>query len=84
MADLKKEFQYYLDHQAELVSKYNGRVLVIKGEQVIGVYDNDLEALEETQKEYELGTFLIQKCSEGSDDYTVTFHSRVGIPYATV
>ena len=27
---LKKEFQYYLDNQDELVKKYNHRFLVIK------------------------------------------------------
>ena len=36
---LEKEFTYYLDHQSELVEKYNGKFLVIKGEDVIGVYD---------------------------------------------
>ena len=84
MADLKKEFQYYLDNQSELVKKYNGRVLVIKNEQVIGDYDNETDAVIETQKKHELGTFLVQKCSEGNGDYTITFHSRVGSFHATV
>ena len=38
---LEKEFQYYLDHQAELAEQYEGKILVIKGEQVIGVYDDE-------------------------------------------
>jgi len=32
---LGKEFDYYIAHQDELVKKYNGKVLVIKGEQVM-------------------------------------------------
>lgn len=74
---LNKEFNYYLNNQDELVKKYNGKYIVIVGENVIGIYDSDVEALCETEKTHELGTFLIQKCTPGKDDYTQIFHSRV-------
>lgn len=74
---LKKEFDYYLKNQSDLVEKYNGKYIVIVGEKVVGVYDSDADALIESQKKYELGTFLIQKCTPGTNDYTQTFHTRV-------
>lgn len=74
---LNKEFQYYLDNQSELVKKYNNRFVVIIGENVVGDYDSHEQALYDSMKKYELGTFLIQKCTEGNDAYTQTFHSRV-------
>ena len=74
---LEKEFQYYLDNQEELVKKYNGKFIVIKGSEILGAFDSELEAYEETSKTHELGTFLIQKCEPGSDSYTQTYHSRV-------
>lgn len=74
---LVREFEYYLENQQELVRQYNGKYIVIIGETVVGSYEKQDQALFETQKEYELGTFLIQKCSIGSEDYTQTFHSRV-------
>ncbi|MDR0971069.1 MAG: DUF5678 domain-containing protein [Bacteroidales bacterium] len=74
---LEKEFKYYLDNQDELVKKYNNKYIVIVGEEVIGAYDSDADALFETEKTHQLGTFLIQKCTPGPDDYTQTFHSRV-------
>jgi hypothetical protein len=74
---LDKEFQYYLDNQSNLVRKYNGRYIVIVGEQIIGDYDNYSQALSHSLKKYEKGTFLVQKCSPGDKDYTLTFHSRV-------
>lgn len=74
---LAKEFQYYIDHQDELVRKYNGKYIVIKGTAVLGAYDNELEAVTQTSKDHELGTFLVQKCAPGSENYTQTFHSRV-------
>ena len=77
MDSLKKEFEYYLEHQDELVKKYNGKFIVIEDCQVIGEYDSRLEAVEKTSKKYELGTFLVQKCEPGSESYTQTYHSRV-------
>lgn len=73
---VKDEFQYYLDHQAELVKQYNGKVLVIKNKHVIGVYNTIQEAYDKTTQEHEIGTFLIQKCTPGDKDYSQTFHSR--------
>ena len=74
---LDKEFKYYIDNQTELLKKYKGRVVVIKGEQVVGDYDNYEDALFDSAEKFELGTFLIQECTEGEDAYTQTFHSRV-------
>ncbi len=82
MADspLKREFEYYLAHQPELVEKYNGRFIVIKDQTVIGDYDDQIAAVRETSKKHKLGTFLVQKVSPGNLDYTQTFHSRVAFP----
>lgn len=74
---LEKEFNYYLANQAELVKKYKGKYIVIKGETVIGSYDAEDVAFFETEKEHETGTFLIQLCEPGEGSYTQTFHSRV-------
>ena len=76
---LEKEFTFYLEHQDELVEKYNGRFIVIKDCKVIGVFDSELEAVEKTAEKYELGTFLVQKCEPGIESYTQTYHSRVAL-----
>ncbi len=77
MEKLEKEFNYYLEHQDELIKEYNGKFIVIKDDAVIGEYESELEAVEETSKRHELGTFLVQKCVPGSESYTHTYHSRV-------
>lgn len=77
--NLEKEFEYYLEHQDELVEKYNGKFIVIKDCNVIGVFESELEAVEETAKQHELGSFLVQKCEPGTDSYTQTYHSRVAL-----
>ena len=73
---LDKEFDYYLGHQDALVAEYNGKVVVIKDCTVMGAYDSPIEAVTETQKFHELGTFLVQAVSPGPDSYTRS-HSRV-------
>ena len=77
MEKLEKEFNYYLEHQDELVEKYNGKFVVIRDCNVIGAFDSELEAIEKTTEQYELGTFLVQKCEPGSQSYSATYHSRV-------
>jgi ABC-type phosphate/phosphonate transport system ATPase subunit len=74
---LEKEFEYYIAHQAELVQQYNGKIIVIKDQKVIGAFDNEIEAINETSKVHPVGTFLVHKCEPGEQNYTMTFHSRV-------
>ncbi len=74
---LEQDFQYYKDHQAEFVEKYDGKFIVLKNQAVIGVYENEIQAYEETKKAEKLGTFLIQHVSAGEEGYTQTFYSRV-------
>ena len=73
---LEKEFQFYLAHQKELLVKYEGKFIVIIGDEVVGSYDSFEEALSTSQEKYQMGTFLIQQCLPGEDSYTQTFHTR--------
>ena len=74
---LKQEFQYYLDHQEELVKEHLNKFLVIREQKVVGVYDSKQEAYNEATSKYEMGTFLIQQCLPGTLGHTQTFHSQV-------
>lgn len=77
MAVLEKEFNYYINNQRDLVKKYEGKVIVIVDSKVVGVFDSELEAVREASKKYKLGSFLVQVCAPGKENYTQTYHSRV-------
>lgn len=77
---LRDEFHYYLEHQADFVKKYDGKVIVLKNHEVLGAYETELDAIAEARKLHEPGTFMVQKVSEGEEDYTVTIHSPVFPP----
>ena len=76
-AILKDEFEFYLKNQKKLANEYSGKFIVIKGRKVIGVYDSEIKAVEETSKKEPIGTFLVQKCEHGDESITQTFHSRM-------
>ncbi|MEK6406254.1 MAG: hypothetical protein AABN34_04745 [Acidobacteriota bacterium] len=67
-----KELAFFIDNQEKLVEQYKGKILVIKNDEIIGVYGTPLEAYLESQKTHELGTFMIQACEPGPDAYSVT------------
>ncbi len=74
---LQQEFKFYIEHQDEMVKKYDGKFIVIKDGVVLGAFDDELTAVTETQQAHELGTFLVQRVSPGDSAYSQTFHSRV-------
>jgi len=74
---LNRQFEYFLSHRAELLERYNGRVVVIHDQEVEGDFDSEIEALKAASKKFEDGTFLVQRIAPESDSFTQTFHSRV-------
>ena len=67
-----KNYLYFINNRNSLYREYGNKFLAIKEEKVIGVYDSLEEALTETLKTEELGTFLVQECVE-SDEMCINF-----------
>ena len=74
---LEREFRYYLNNQARLAEVYDEKYIVIVGHDVIGSYETEDEAVVQTLKDHELGTFLVQQCSSDPNSTLQVFHSRV-------
>jgi hypothetical protein len=70
-----RDFNWFLEHQDELVRLYDGKFIVIKDGVVIGSYDDQFLAARETSKTHPLGTFVVQRCEAGPECYTVTLYS---------
>ena len=77
--ELKEAFEFYLANQDEMVEKYCGKVVAIKNGKVLGAYDDELAAINDTKKTHKLGTFIVQRVSEGDEAYTITINSP-GVP----
>lgn len=64
--DLQRERAYYLAHHDILSQLYDGQVIVIKGEVVLGAYDDAAWAAPKTRKRYAGGAFLVEKVAAGA------------------
>jgi len=74
---LEREFKFYKDNKENFDKLYDGKFIAIIGEEVTGVFDDELTAYSETKKEHAVGTFLIQQCSSKADNHVQRYHSRV-------
>jgi hypothetical protein len=72
---LKKDLEWYIQNQQELSEKYNGKILLIVNQKLIGVFDSMQDAYAAAMKTYTLGTFTLQPCSPDADSYTLTLYS---------
>ena len=75
MGTLDKEFQFYLANKKRFLDEHEGKFLVIRGEKVIGVFEDKVKAIDKTREKFPLGTFLVQHIKKGK----IVFHSRVRV-----
>jgi len=54
------ENQFYEENRETFRDKYLGKRVVIVKNKILGAYDTDSEAIDETSKTMELGTFCIK------------------------
>ena len=74
---LDEEFEYYLQNREQFIRQYPNKFIVIKGNKVLGAYDDKFDAIKETAMSEELGTFLVQLCSAENSSINQVFHSRL-------
>jgi hypothetical protein len=72
---LTKNLAWYIANQQELSAKYDGKILLIVDQKLIGAFDSMAEAYASALKTYTLGAFTLQPCSPGPDSYTLTIYS---------
>jgi hypothetical protein len=72
---LKKNLDWYIANQKELAAKYNGKILLIVDQRLVGAFDDMAAAYTEASKSYAVGTFTLQPCSPDSDSYTLMLYA---------
>lgn len=71
------ENKYYNKHKEEFRKKYLGKHIVIHGNELEGVYDNDGDAFNEAIKTMKPGTFMIKIVTATDEEEIQRFMSRV-------
>ena len=72
---LEDEFKYYEENRKHFIDKYLHKYIVIKNKVLLGVYDSQTDAITESLKENELGSFLVQFVEENQPP--IIFRSRI-------
>lgn len=62
---LTKQYDYYVDHEQELLDKYNGLYLVISDTLDVFAFSKGMDAYNFGAENIGLGKFLIQECKPG-------------------
>lgn len=65
---LKKQYDYYVEHESELLAKYDGKYLVITDKMDVYPFNTGKEAYRYGTKNAGAGKFLLHKCETGSLD----------------
>ena len=66
-----KDYKYFLEIQAELAIEHDGRFVAIKNGEILGIYNDYLEAARAVYVDHERGTVLMQTISKDPDANTV-------------
>jgi hypothetical protein len=66
----KQDFDFFIQNYQELYNRYGHKFLAIKNQEILGSYDTELEAITNTEKQYPLGSFIVQECNGDESGYT--------------
>lgn len=61
---LEKERDYFEQHRQEWLSVYHGKFTLIKGEELVGVFDKQEDALTEGARRFGGESFLVRQVEE--------------------
>lgn len=72
---LAEEYDYYLRIREELAKEYEGKFVAIKGQEVLGTYDDYMQAANSVYVAHERGTVLMQEINMDPDAHVVILHT---------
>jgi len=83
---LSEERSYYEESLPDWLTKYAGRVVLVKGRELIGVYNTDEEALTVGAQKFGLTPFLVRRVEPVRQEVSIPALTlgilRADIPYA--
>ena len=66
----RKDFEFFVSNYKTFYNKYGHKFLAIRNGIVLGVYSDEITAIQFTQKTYPLGSFIVQECNGDETGYT--------------
>jgi hypothetical protein len=72
-----QDFEYFIQHMESFYKQYGHKFLAIKDKNVLAAYDSFNTALDETLKQEQAGTFIIQECFKSREESVNHFQGNV-------
>lgn len=70
--DRQIDFDYFIQNYKELYQQYGHKFLAIKNKKVLGAFNSVPDAISQLSKEYEIGSYIIQECTDDDSAYRTT------------
>lgn len=70
-------FEFYQKNQDKFVKMYNNQSIVIKGNKVVAVAENEWKAYKEVREKLKSGTYIIQRVTPGPEAFTVSISPAI-------
>lgn len=64
------DYKWFLENYSSLFKEFGSQYLSIKNKTVLGAYPTYADAIRNTEKTEELGTFIVQFCNGNETAYT--------------
>lgn len=64
ISQLERELQTYYKHKADLLSKAKGKYVLIKGEEIIGIFPRQFAAINQGYRQLGTVPFLVKRIIE--------------------
>jgi hypothetical protein len=68
---LEQERLFYAAHEPEWLETHEGKFVVVKGEELVGIFDSLDEALAAGATRFGLSSFLVRRVGEGEQTVTI-------------
>jgi fibrillarin-like rRNA methylase len=72
-----QDFEYFIQNMGSFYEQYGHKFLAIKNKNILGAYDSFNIALDETLKNNDVGTFIIQECFKNREESVNHFQGNV-------
>ncbi|MGO8670987.1 MAG: hypothetical protein ACLQVD_06460 [Capsulimonadaceae bacterium] len=71
MEPLKEERDFFASSLPEWMKLYSGRVALVKGQELVGVFDTEGDALSEGARQFGMESFLVRRVVELPEDIRI-------------
>ena len=70
-AMLDREFQTFQEHKQNLVKNHKGKFVLIKDDEIIGIFENELDAVKQGNEQFKDSHFLVNEITD--DKFKIRF-----------